>query len=523
MPKFYSFLWFFASLLTGPVLCGYAQINQIKRVEFEKKDDGYYYNLISAGEKGIIYIRDLDESRKGEDLWNVLVLDTLLEEKCSVELGIDYDFKFKGYEYFNGHLYLLFDNGLVAKNKFHIIALNVDDGAVETHDIDNTIQLQLSHFLITGNAFIFAGYVKNRPSVVFYNVTEEKVTMIPGFFNRKSEIVEMRADPYSDDFAILQTEKGILDNEWYLRLRSFDATGSLLFDKKTRLQDDVRVFSGMVHYAQDQDIILTGTFGGTGSNYYTHGIFFSKVNEARELALVFHHYSDMENFLDFMNPRRVEKIKNKIEEKEIQGKQYKINSRLMLHEIMESEDRFLLLAEVYDPEYDRVRYWNYGDPYFHSLPLHSRYYYATRANRIASTEDSNTYEYIQAVVVALDSEGKLLWDNNFQIEEVETPELNQIVDFNAKPHRVELLYHFEDKLSFKVIDADSTLLEKYDEPIAGLKEDDKFSHQYDDACETMHWYDDYFFIWGYHRIENRRNQGIDPSRKVVYIGKLSFR
>ena len=521
MAKLYSFLCF-TMLVGGPMFSGYSQVNQIKRVEFEKKDDGYYYNLVSAGEKGILYIRDLDESKKGEDMWNVLVLDTLLEEQCSVDLSIDYNFKFKGYEYFNGHLYLLFDNGLVAKNKFHIIKVNVDDGEVETYDIDNSIQLQLSHFLITGNAFIFAGYIRSRPSVVFYDAIEEKVTMIPGFFNRKSEIVEMMADPVSDQFAILQTEKGILDNEWYLRLRSFDNTGNLLFEKKTRLDDDVRIFSGKIYYSWDRDIIVTGTFGGTASNHYTNGIFFSRVDEETELEVLFHYYSDMENFLDFMSPRRAEKIKNKIVEKEIQGKQYKINSRLLLHEIIEGEDRFLLLAEVYDPEYDEVRYWNYGDPYFQSLPLRSRYFYAPQVNRVARVEDSNTFEYIQAVVVALDTEGNLMWDNNFQIEEVETPDLHQVVDFNAKPHQVEMLYHFEDKLSYKVIDADSTLLEKYDEPIAGLKEDDKFKHQYDDAGETMYWYDDYFFIWGYQRIENRRDQEVDPSRKVVYISKLSF-
>ena len=52
-----------------------------------------------------------------------------------------------------------------------------------------------------------------------------------------------------------------------------------------------------------------------------------------------------------MNPKREEKIKQKIKLKRQKGKEIKLRNRLLLHDVIQTSEGWLIVAEVFYPEY----------------------------------------------------------------------------------------------------------------------------------------------------------------------------
>ena len=52
-----------------------------------------------------------------------------------------------------------------------------------------------------------------------------------------------------------------------------------------------------------------------------------------------------------MRARRQERIENKIERKKINGKKIKFNYRLLVHDIIDHGDQYIMLGEAFYPKY----------------------------------------------------------------------------------------------------------------------------------------------------------------------------
>ena len=86
-----------------------AQIEQPVRYELKKINKENYYSVVSADEFGIVIFRESNEKQMvKEQLWEVIMLDTDLNEKWKKDFKFDKQLSFVGYEYRNNYFYLLF-------------------------------------------------------------------------------------------------------------------------------------------------------------------------------------------------------------------------------------------------------------------------------------------------------------------------------------------------------------------------------------------------------------------------------
>ena len=88
------------------------QVNQPLRLEVELEREDNHYTVMSMKEKGIVLFRELDylpETRK--KAWEVVRLDTLLQNVLTKNYYLEYKAELLGYEYRANHLYLLFRMG----------------------------------------------------------------------------------------------------------------------------------------------------------------------------------------------------------------------------------------------------------------------------------------------------------------------------------------------------------------------------------------------------------------------------
>lgn len=518
---------FLSLLLFSTSFYGHAQVQQVNRYEMEKKNTDDFFTVLPAGKYGLVIIRDtnrdwLTRNKTGGDNWEITALDTTFQDLWHHELSIDYGYVFKGYDLTDRKLYMLFRDGEMEKNDYHIIQLDIPTGEIERYDIENELALRLSHLTVVEDHIIFAGYIRNSPTVVSYEIGSKKLEVIPGFFKDRSDVIDLRTND-NGTFNVLTLEKEY--EGFFVRYRTYAKGGTILFERAVDLKDDIRILSGKSTDFIDGNLAMVGSYGGK-SSYYSRGIYFAIIKpEGQENIINRIDFTEIEHFFDYMRPKRAERIKNKIIRKNEAGKDYKYPSRILMHEVQPVSDGFLITGEIYDPKYDRMIRPEYTDDYFNPAGTRTNptanYGYVRQPSQLVNSNEVNHYEYLQTLILKLDKNGQLVWNESFVIDEVESASLEPVVDLTVKHDSLYMLYRMEEQLSYKVLaDQDTSFHEKLD--IKLKYPNDELKYNYDLIGGTHHWYDKNFFIWGYHKVENKTNSEVDKRRNVLFINKIRF-
>ena len=276
------------------------------------------------------------------------------------------------------------------------------------------------------------------------------------------------------------------------------------------------------------NIGIVGAYGLTNSNY-AQGIY-SVIAKPQGQDNVIHEYpfSDFEHFFDYMKPSRAGKIKEKVKKRSELGKDFKYSSRILLNEVSWNGAGYLISAEVYRPTFEQVSrnpYTGfYGNPFYPNTSFYgnrSNTRYIRETNQLANNREANSFEYYESVVIQLDEQGRLQWDNSFAIEDTETLSLERVVDIGQVGEQIKMMYLQEEKIQYKIINKGDTVM-LGEQEIALQDEYDEIKHTYTGMSGTVHWYDNVFFIWGYHRVENKVNYSDEPRRNVLFINKITF-
>lgn len=518
-----SLLIIFISL--GTAISAIAQLVQTKRYELEKKNTDSYFNVASVGGRGLLIYRETDEYRRNEgDVWEITALDTALTEKWKQELIIDNKYIFKGFEQGPEKAYMLFSESESVNSNYQLVTIAVDDGEILRYEIENEIAIELSHLIVVDNHLILGGYVRYSPTLVSYNIGDDNVNVVPGFFKDRSNIVDLRAND-NGTFNILTLEKDY--GGYAIKLRTYAPQGDILFEKTIEMDKQYKVLDGKSAGFVDGNIALTGTYGLSAS-YYSQGIYFIIVKpEGQKDIIKYFNFSELEHFFDYMGPRRSARIKRKIESKRSKGKEFRYSSRLLMHQVRKHGEGYLLAAEIYNPQYEKLGSRNIYSPYAYGFGTDNdfgfttaaRQDYVKRPGKLSHVEDANHFEYLESVVLKLSSTGELLWDNSFEIKDVKTFSLEQVVGLSAGMGKLNLVYKSDENIHYKVINQSETLA-KAEEKIKLENENDVIKSTYDGVGSAQHWYDDYFYVWGFHKIQNKLNPDVENRRSVLFINKV---
>lgn len=504
---------------------------QSARYEMEKKNTDDYFQVISAGEDGVVIIRDYTKEfafGKGSDgdEWMITSLDTALTERWTKEFSVEYKFVFKGYDLVDGKLFLLFRQAEYEKSDYHLMIVDVVSEEISTYNIENELELNLSHIIIIDDVMVLAGYVKDSPTLVSYNFGDDKINVVPGFFKDRSEVIDLKSN-HNGTFNVLTLEKE--HNSYHLRLRTHSKSGQILFERVVDLEDEYRVLSAVSTGFINGNLAIAGIFGGKNS-YYAQGIYFALVKpQGQDNLTGYIDFVDLEHFFDYMRPKRAARIKRKIKRRRQAGKEYKYTTRLLLNKVhVAPSGDFVLSAEIYDPQNDRnYQSFGYNDfysPYYYR-PRYgtlSNYRYMRQPGRMHHVDDANHFEFLEAVLLQMNKEGQLIWDCSFPIDDVESASLEPVTDEAMNADGLwSILYKSEEKIHSKTfISQDSALVT--DEPLLLKYATDEIQHNYNLMGGTQHWYGNNFYVWGYHRVENNGNKTEEKRRNVLFINKVTY-
>lgn len=497
-------------LLLGVVSPLQAQLVQPARLELELNDMEEYYAIISVEEKGVIlYREDYKESRSGRSVYEILCFDTELNEKWSTRLEVK-DGKFRGYEYNNGKLYFLFLEKGHKEDTYQIFTIDVETSLSSAHKIENAIPLELTEFTTVDNVMLLGGYVNFRPTVIFFDLNTEKYRVVPGLYTNNSELLEIKADEKNKTFTILHTER-MRNRQYTISSKTFDRDGNPLFDYRLKPDADRNLLYGRTTSFGDDALHIAGTYSH-GNTKFSRGVFIANLYADGSQKINYYNYGDLENFFSYMKAKRAKRVKDRIKRRKVQGKKIKLNYKLLVHDVIEKDNANILLGEAFYPKYS-------NRTVTHSYRTFNDYY-----NPMAVQTSTNLegYRYTHAVLIGFDEDGKLLWDNSFEINDVLSPVLQKYVQVLPFPDYTVLLYMYENVVRSKIIKKDEVLEGKHSEDIATLYENDEVKDAESGPGGLEEWYDDYFYAYGVQRIRNPDNPEVKMNRKVFYVNKITY-
>jgi hypothetical protein len=521
---------FLLALLLSTFHFAQGQISQTRRYERQQKNSDDYYNVISLKQDGLALYRERDKYKSGNKMWELILLDTALTEKSTLDLEINDRYKMIGYEVAPGQLYFLYRTGETTKNDFELIEVSLKDKITETarYTIKPELDFKLTHFIKAGKNFVFGGYVNNEPAIILFELPTKHIRVIPGFFQKDTELVDLRTNQ-NQTFNTVLVDRSTKENRKFV-LRTFDETGKQLLEDIVPIEEGKSLQTGITSTLHREDLAVMGTWGERNSKQSV-GFYFLDVNPFQDQPIKYLDFGQLNHYLDYLPPKRAERLKQNSQDDAKAGRIPNYMNYVTPFTVAEYQNGFILLAEVYTPVSSTSPYYSnpyYYNPYYNPYGFYPSGFYYPGLSRMyrpyaysSGARTSNEIRTNSTTLISFGSDGKVNWDHSVKLDEMKMPGLEQVSDYVMKNDQLYFLYKKESDLKLKVVSLeDGQALEhsmkvETNDPLDEIRSEKEFEGG------VRQWLADAFYVWGYQAIRNTTQE--ERVRDVFYITKVVVR
>ena len=259
---------------------------------------------------------------------------------------------------------------------------------------------------------------------------------------------------------------------------------------------------------------MVGDWVVMGKNDYSRGIFVAGINPAGEYATAYYNFANLQNFFSYMKAKQQKRVKNRIERKTIHGKKIKFNYRFLIHDIIPYKDQYIMVGEAFFPKY--IYPSSYATAYA-STPSRIWSNYSSPQSRNDLIFDG--YRYTHAVVIGFDKNGKVAWDNSFEINDVKTMELQKFVKVKPEKDRIIMMYLFANTLRAKIIHGGEVIEGKSEDPMKGNFGNESGKIKNIESEQLDYWYGDYFYACGTQNLQQEEGS----LKRIFFINKITYK
>jgi hypothetical protein len=503
----------------------HAQLTQVARYERDHKPSNSGWTVISLKENGLAMVRDNEKFRDGKRVFEMILVDTALQEKSVLEIELESRMILAGYEYSpTGYIDLLFREGEHEQGEMLLIEYDLKTGEYIKFPIKSQFNFKVTHFTAAGGNAVFGGYVNREPAVIIYDKGVKQTKVVPGFFTSDTELLDLRVNQ-NGTFNTLIINRSTVPGKT-LVLRTFDKTGTQLLEDQIPLDQNKTILSALTSSLVRDEMLIAGTYA-IGHSKQASGFFSVLVDPFNEQPVNYYDFPKLGHFLGYLNPRRSEKIRTVSERQRENGKDPDFRANVSNVRLEEYPDGFFMLAEVYSTTsgtntmypYQNNYTGTYMTPYGYNYfsPYSSRYY---NSPYNYGQPASSSVRVLQSAVVVFNEDGKLDWDHSIKIDNEERAALEQASDFWCDKNRIVIANKMESELTTKVRyrnneEASDTVRIMLKNEQEVLKDETK------DEGGVRFWYGNKFFVWGYQTLKDPAlNILEDRNRTVFYIVKV---
>lgn len=348
--------------------------------------------------------------------------------------------------------------------------------------------LRGNHFLITGNNY------DTKPNLLYLNPEKPQPTMLPALYGEESSFSDLHTDHVHGrvDVVLVETNRRVSR----LQVKSFDHNGKLQ-QNYFILQPQARsLLNAEVTPGDTLSRMLLGTYGARDLRF-VQGFFTSPV-ASKIVEGEFYSLLDLQNFFKYMKPRREERTRKREFARIAAGKEPLQRYRMLLHDLIQTPNGYVLAAEVYFPQYRS-----------------SSGYFDSRVRGLERV--AQAYKRTHAIALGFDRDGILLWDNTFPLRDVLTSSLTHAVEIASLPDgRLVMAHPDREKIIYRRMEQNKFTDKETSIELLPYEKEEKIIST--DLPGLIRWYGPHFAAFGFQRV--RVPNG--PNRAVFYINKISF-
>jgi len=527
------------------ILFSFSLIAQDKplRVEIEAKSNSDSYVIIPFGEKGVLlFFQSNDNADKTSNKWYFTLYDTNFKEVWTKEHPVLRNLQFRFFDYSEKNLYLYLETNSQSSSggNFQVLKIDIDKANILTYNSKIPQRSIISGFKVINDVAMLTGHTlpsrasycgqsclsftllpffiglninKYQPLLYLYNLTTGNEKIIQDNYPGQAYVENLSTDDKKTDFNV-SIKNFIPRRTNAMYIDDFSTDGSKTSSLKLVTNDvNRKLNTAKVASVNENEKILIGTYNNytkgnlanpafTGFSENSTGIYFCKVTSDGRQNINFYNFSKFKSFYSSINSKRSLKMLEKAKRLEAKGKEASFDYKLLVHDIIKKDSSYIVIAEVYYPEYHTVYYTTYDS---YGRPFTTSYLVF------------DGYRYTNAIIASFNKKGELLWDNSF--------ELNMLT-FNLREHVKELFDGDDIILTFSNNGNIASKIIRGNEVVEGNQltkiemndENDKLISDYNSDME--YWYGDYFISYGYQKIKNAQ---MDKSKRTVfYFNKIAF-
>ena len=530
-----------------------AAAQQPLRVEIEAKSNSDEYHIVPVGSQGVLLFNETKESAgNGKKIYIFTKYNSDFKEEWSKQFPVRRELGYTGFDVSGQFVHVLLSESR-PKADYQIIKVDVSNGEITSIAGKIPLKTSIADFKVVGedayfggtttptfiqscgkSLFLFAtcmipacfgaGEIKQKPVLIHTDMSTGRTNPFVYKYKGSSQVSDINKDEDDETSSVVVMNRP-KRNVFNLAVQEFGSGGKLQSTININPRGKNELLNGRVMTLSTKDKILIGTYSqpakkktlnekisrvmaSTTAPAYSNGLYISKIaKEGDQEFIQYYPFSSFENFWNYLRPKTANREKDRAQRRQQQGRSSEMNYNLLIHDIIEKNDQYIMVAEAYYPEYH----------------YEARTTYVQGRPQTTWVRVFDGFRYTHAIIAAFSKDGEMLWDNAFEIWDILTFSLKERVKVLTDEDDIVLAYSFGGAIKSKVIRGKQVLDGKSSTPIETNYTGDEVKLSYN--SDMAFWYDNYFITWGYQKIKNdeevRKDKG-KRRRTVFYFNKIAF-
>lgn len=482
----------------------FSQIQYKERVELDLDDNFKDEKLYTFKENGFVIVTENKHKINKEKEWKLDLYNTKVQKVKTQKIRLHKKFNISEHLVTSNRFYQLFINN---KGNCQLYYINFSDLSMDVVNFKIHKKHSIEDIIAFQNKIVLFTYQNKKPVLVYINPSNKTMqTLAFKIEGHKGKHIKFQSiqklSSEEEIFTIIESRKKRKETFKYIYTLDKNFNFQNCYQFKDSLKEKIQDIS--FTKISDHDYTMCGTYKEKRGP--TNGIFFSRFIDNEIQHLNFYNYLDLNNFINYMSEKKQERIEKKKKKKERKNKSYSLSYYIKIHDVITSDSNFILIGESYYPTYTYQTY-------------------STTSNGITTTHTVQIfdgYQYNHAFIAKFHPDGKLLWDESFELTPSYKPmKVKEFLQVKNQPQDIiKLTYASNNEIVTKVLSIDGQVIEKSNsEPI-------ELTYENDDAKRTAsnldYWYSDYFIAHGSQKIKNKVDEEVDKKRFVFFISKIKF-
>ncbi len=458
-------------------------------------------HIINAAKKGVVLLINKFGKFGASQSERVLMnLDTAFAVRWDIPFFVPLGYTLLGWDHFDEQVQLLFSRKQNRKELLSIFKIDLNNGSFKEQKISTVFPIEIKHFEALNNFILLAGIANNKSVVVTFNKNNIP-HVVPGIYGNENEIVNVIINDQTGIFSVIMEEKNRSKNS-SLTVYGYTRNNQKLFINRVVPPLGRNLLGGTTTISNRNSRYLAGSFSEIGKKL-SKGLFISKFTEDTLNFLKYYEFAYFENFFEFLGLDKAEKLKERIKRKTEEGKKINLNYRVIIHEILQIENRLILTGEVYFLK----------RAHFQTL---------TPSSSIAQIPYTDSgFNHTHAFAVVFDEEGNLLWDHSWPMKDMFFLTLGKKAVFHLFANRLEVYSLEKNKIRARIFLGQKVIENQLEIPISLGVDSDKWLLENPKIESVVSWYDQFILAFGRQQILTPSNIN-SPYEEVFYLNKIHY-